>query len=88
MGILWQLIVGLFIGMIARFLIPGKEAIAPGALGLLITALIGMGGAFIGTMVGKMFWGGAGYTAGWIMSILGAVILLLLARVLFNKKAG
>lgn len=87
MSIIWQLIVGLVIGAIARLILPGKEAIAEGALGWLITALIGMGGAFIGTMIGRALWGGAGYTAGWIMSVLGAVLLLLIAR-FFAKKAG
>lgn len=86
MGIIWNLIVGLLIGAIARLLLPGKEPIANGLFGWLITALIGMGGAFIGTMIGRMLWGGAGYTAGWIMSILGAVFLLLISRIIFNKK--
>ncbi|MEZ5347013.1 MAG: hypothetical protein R2681_15805 [Pyrinomonadaceae bacterium] len=48
--ILGQLIVGLVIGAIARFLLPGKEAIVAGPVGWLITALIGMGGAIIGTL--------------------------------------
>ncbi|MEZ5425228.1 MAG: GlsB/YeaQ/YmgE family stress response membrane protein [Pyrinomonadaceae bacterium] len=87
MGIIWQLIVGLIIGAIARLLLPGREPIAPGALGWLITALIGMGGALIGTLIGRSLWGGAGYTAGWIMSILGAILLLLLARFLFNRSS-
>ncbi len=87
MTIIWQLIVGLIIGAIARLLLPGREAIGSGALGWLITALIGMGGAFIGTMIGSSLWGGEGYAAGWIMSIIGAILLLLLARMLFGKKA-
>lgn len=81
--ILGQLLVGLIIGAIARLLIPGKEPIAAGLLGWLITAVIGMGGAFIGTMIGKALWGTEKYVAGWIMSILGAVLLLLLFRWLF-----
>jgi uncharacterized membrane protein YeaQ/YmgE (transglycosylase-associated protein family) len=87
MTIIWQLIVGLIIGAIARLLLPGREAIGTGALGWLITALIGMGGAFIGTMIGSSLWGGASYAAGWIMSIIGAVLLLLIARMIFGKKA-
>lgn len=84
MSILWQLIVGLIIGAIARWLLPGKEMIAPGWLGWLITALIGMGGAFLGTLIGKSIFGKSeSYTAGWIMSILGAILLLLLFRWLF-----
>ena len=48
-----QLIVGLIVGVIARLLIPGHEPIAAGALGWLITALIGMGGALLGTVIGN-----------------------------------
>jgi uncharacterized membrane protein YeaQ/YmgE (transglycosylase-associated protein family) len=84
MSILWQLIVGLIIGAIARWLLPGKEMLAPGLLGWVITALIGMGGAFLGTLVGKgLFRRGENYAAGWIMSILGAILLLLFVRWLF-----
>ena len=85
--IIYQLIVGLIIGLIARALLPGKEPIADGALGWLLTALIGIGGAFIGTMIGKVLFFGAGYTAGWIMSVVGAILLLLLVRFITNKRA-
>jgi len=81
--IIGQLFVGLIIGAIARLLIPGKEPIAAGLVGWLITALIGMGGSFVGTMGGKFLFGKEKYAAGWIMSILGAVVLLLLFRMLF-----
>ncbi len=81
--ILGQLFVGLIIGAIARLLLPGKEAIAVGLFGWLITALIGMGGAFVGTFIGKLIWGAEKYAAGWIMSILGAVLLLVIARMIF-----
>lgn len=80
MDIVWQLIVGLIIGAIARFLIPGKEAITGGILGLVITALIGMGGALLGTFIARSLWRGEDYRAGWIMSVVGAVILLLIYR--------
>ena len=80
--ILGQLLVGLIIGAIARLLLPGKEAIASGLIGWLITALIGMGGAFVGTYAGKLIWGAEKYAAGWIMSILGAVLLLVLVRMI------
>lgn len=88
MTIIWQLIVGLIVGIIARFLLPGKEPIAEGALGWLITALIGVGGALLGTFIGRTLWGGEGYAAGWIMSILGAILLLLLARLIFGDRAA
>jgi uncharacterized membrane protein YeaQ/YmgE (transglycosylase-associated protein family) len=81
--IIGQLIVGLIIGAIARLLLPGKEAIASGLMGWLITALIGMGGSLLGTFVGRAIWKAENYKAGWIMSILGAVGLLMLYRFLF-----
>ena len=87
MSIIWQLLVGLIIGAIARLLIPGKEAITGGALGWLITALIGMGGALLGTFIARSLWRGENYTAGWIMSVIGAVLLLLLYRFVSSKMA-
>ena len=86
-GILWQLIVGLIVGVIARVILPGKEPIAPGALGWLITALIGMGGALLGTFIGRFFVAGTDYRAGIIMSIIGAVLLLLIVRLIFRKSS-
>jgi uncharacterized membrane protein YeaQ/YmgE (transglycosylase-associated protein family) len=64
MSIIWQLLVGLIIGAIARLLIPGREAISGGFLGLLITALIGMAGAALATFIARSLWRGDDYTAG------------------------
>lgn len=83
MSIIWQLFVGLIIGVIARFLLPGKEAIASGFFGWLVTAGIGMGGSLLGSMVGRAIWKDQNYKAGWILSILGAMGLLMLYRFLF-----
>ena len=83
MHLIWQLFIGLIIGVIARLLLPGKEAIASGALGWLITALVGVGGSLIGTFVGRAIWNDPTYKAGWILSILGAIGLLVLLRVIF-----
>ncbi len=83
MTIVWQLLVGLVIGVIARLLIPGQEQIVGGILGWVVTALVGVAGSFLGTSIGRMLWRDEKYSAGWIMSILGAVLLLLLFRWLF-----
>jgi uncharacterized membrane protein YeaQ/YmgE (transglycosylase-associated protein family) len=83
MSIIWQLFVGLIIGVIARFLLPGKEAITSGVMGWLVTAGIGMGGSLLGSVVGRAIWKDQNYKAGWILSILGAMGLLLLFRFLF-----
>jgi len=79
-GIIATLVIGLVVGAIAKLLIPGKD---PG--GWIITILLGIAGAFVGTWIGRMFAGG-NYIAGWIMSVVGAMVLLLLYRLLFNKK--
>lgn len=87
MSIIGQLIAGLIIGVLARLLLPGKEAFPDGAMGWILTALLGMAGAFIGTMVGSALWANdSNYTAGWILSILGAILLLVLVRLLFGRK--
>jgi uncharacterized membrane protein YeaQ/YmgE (transglycosylase-associated protein family) len=88
LDIIWQLIVGLIVGVIARLLLPGREALPDGALGWLVTALLGVAGAFIGGMVARALWADAAYTAGWIMSILGAILLLVLARLLFGRSSA
>jgi len=85
MSIIWQLIVGLIVGVLARFILPGREAFPAGALGWLLTALLGIAGAFLGSMIGGALWGGTNYAAGWIMSIIGAILLLLVVRLLFGR---
>ena len=88
MSIIWQLIVGLIVGVIARFLLPGKEAFPEGALGWLLTAVLGVIGAWLGSFIGGALWGGANYAAGWIMSIIGAIILLLLYRLIMGARSS
>jgi uncharacterized membrane protein YeaQ/YmgE (transglycosylase-associated protein family) len=78
-SIIWTILVGLVIGAIAKLLMPGKD---PG--GCIITILLGIAGALLGTFIGRMF-AGSNYVAGWIMSIIGAMILLLLYRLLFKR---
>ena len=81
--IIGQLFVGLLIGIVARFLLPGKEALASGMIGWLMTAGVGIAGSFIGTFVGRMIWKQENYKAGWVLSILGAMGLLILLRLIF-----
>jgi uncharacterized membrane protein YeaQ/YmgE (transglycosylase-associated protein family) len=88
MGIIWQLIVGLIVGVLARLLLPGKEAFPDGALGWLLTAILGILGAWLGGFIATSLWAGQGYTAGWVMSILGAIILLVLYRLIMGGRAS
>jgi uncharacterized membrane protein YeaQ/YmgE (transglycosylase-associated protein family) len=76
MGILGWIVFGLIVGIIAKLLMPGRD---PG--GFIITALLGIAGAVVGGMIGRMagFYG-PGEAAGYLMSILGAIVLLFLYR--------
>lgn len=72
MSILWMLIIGLIVGAIAKLLMPGKD---PG--GFIITMLIGVAGSFLAGFLGRMAgWYESGEPAGFIASILGAMLLL------------
>ena len=72
MGLIWTACIGLIIGAIAKFIMPGKD---PG--GLLMTMLIGIAGAFVAGFLGRMLgWYQPGQGAGLIASVLGAVLLL------------
>jgi uncharacterized membrane protein YeaQ/YmgE (transglycosylase-associated protein family) len=83
--IIGQLIGGLIVGVIARLLLPGREALPEGAIGWLLTALLGIAGAFVGGLIARSLWAGENYAAGWIMSIIGAVVLLLIVRLIFGR---
>ncbi len=76
-----QAIFGLIVGVLAKVLMPGKD---PG--GIIVTALIGLAGSMVGTFGGRTLFGSENYAAGWIMSIIGAMVLLGLYRVMFGKK--
>jgi uncharacterized membrane protein YeaQ/YmgE (transglycosylase-associated protein family) len=82
MGILAWILFGLVIGVIAKLLMPGRD---PG--GFIITILLGIAGALIGGFIGRaMGFYGQGESAGWLMSILGAVILLALYRMVMRRR--
>ena len=84
MGLIWTLIIGVVIGAIAKLLMPGKD---PG--GFWITMALGIAGAFVGTFLGRSL--GlyqADQSAGFIASIVGAVILLAIYRMFTRRKAA
>jgi uncharacterized membrane protein YeaQ/YmgE (transglycosylase-associated protein family) len=83
-----QLIGGLIVGILARLLLPGKEAFPDGPLGWVLTAVLGIAGSFIGGFIARSLWAGENYAAGWIMSILGAIILLLLVRLVMGSRSS
>jgi len=75
-------IFGLIVGLIARFLMPGKDP-----MGFIMTSILGIVGFFLGTFIGRtLFDKGPYYQAKWLMSILGSLALLFLYRVLFARR--
>jgi uncharacterized membrane protein YeaQ/YmgE (transglycosylase-associated protein family) len=82
MAIIWTIIVGLVVGAVAKLLMPGRD---PG--GFIITILLGIAGAIVASYLGQAIgWYKAGESAGFIASVLGAIILLLLYRLIFKPK--
>jgi uncharacterized membrane protein YeaQ/YmgE (transglycosylase-associated protein family) len=83
MEILSWIVFGLVVGALAKLLMPGRD---PG--GIIVTMLIGIAGSLLGGFIGQAlgFYSAGQRGAGWIMSIVGAVVLLLLYRVLFVRR--
>lgn len=82
MGILSWILFGLVIGIIAKLLMPGRD---PG--GFIITILLGIAGALLGGFVGRtMGFYGENEGAGWLMSIAGAILLLVIYRVIVRRR--
>lgn len=80
-GILGWILFGLIVGVIAKLLMPGRD---PG--GFIVTILLGIAGSLLGGFVGRaMGMYPEGHPAGWIMSILGAILLLILYRVVARR---
>jgi uncharacterized membrane protein YeaQ/YmgE (transglycosylase-associated protein family) len=82
MGIIGMIILGLIAGAIAKLIMPGKD---PG--GIIVTILLGIAGSVVGGFLWNMLFGNDGdNTAGLIGSIIGALILLLLYRMLVGRR--
>jgi len=77
--IIWSIIIGFIVGLLARFFYPGAMH-----LGFIFTVLLGIGGSIVGGLIGSLFNkpanGAAFHPAGFIMSIIGSIIILFLAK--------
>ena len=83
MHIIGVLLIGLLIGVVAKFLTPGRD---PG--GCLLTMLLGLGGSALGSYLGQAL--GLyppDHPAGFIGSVVGAMLILLLYRAIFGKRS-
>ncbi len=84
MGIITTIIVGLIVGALARFVLPGDQK-----MGWILTCLLGIGGSLIAGYVGAALgWYAVGQPAGWIASVVGAALLLFVVQKLRGSSAG
>ena len=82
MGILSWIVFGLVVGIIAKLLMPGRD---PG--GFIVTILLGIAGALLGGFVGRaMGFYADNQSAGWLMSIAGAIVLLAIYRMMVRRR--
>ena len=82
MGILSWIVFGLVVGIIAKLVTPGRD---PG--GFIVTMLLGIAGALLGGFIGRaMGFYGPNEPAGWLMSIGGAILLLVLYRLVARRR--
>jgi uncharacterized membrane protein YeaQ/YmgE (transglycosylase-associated protein family) len=84
MGILWTIILGFVIGVMAKLLHPGKDN-----MGFIATVLLGIGGSFLAGAIGQyMGWYQAGEGAGFIVSVIVAILLLVIFGKIRNSQSG
>lgn len=82
MGILWTILIGFVVGVVAKFLMPGRDP-----AGFIITVIIGVVGSLIATYCGRfMGFYQVGESAGFIAAVLGAIILLVIYRAVTGKR--
>lgn len=84
MNILGTILIGLIIGVVAKLLMPGRD---PG--GWVIAIILGLAGSFLAGYLGRSLgWYNEGESAGFIFSVIGAMLLLFLYRIVAGKKGG
>ena len=80
MGLVWTIVLGFVVGLVAKLIHPGREN-----MGFIITVLLGIAGSFLAGIVGQTFgWYRAGEGAGFIASVIMAILLL----VVYGKLRG
>ena len=82
MSIIWAIVIGFIVGLIAKALMPGRD---PG--GFIVTALLGIVGAVLASFLGQaMGWYANGQSAGFIASVIGAIIVLFIYRLIVGRR--
>ena len=82
MTIIWAIIIGLIVGIVAKFLMPGRDG-----GGFIVTALLGIVGAVVATFIGRAVGlYGANESAGFIASVIGAIIVLFVYHLIAGRR--
>ena len=82
MSIIWAIIIGFIVGLVAKFLMPGRD---PG--GFIVTTLLGIVGALVATFLGQaMGIYAAGQSAGFIGAVIGAIVVLLVYHLVRGRR--
>ena len=83
MHLIWTILIGFVVGLLARFLMPGDDK-----MGIIMTTVLGVVGSLAATYLGQfMGWYTAGQGAGFIASLIGALVLLLIYKMIRKKPA-
>jgi len=84
MGFIGTIIVGLIVGALARFIMPGEQK-----MGWIMTILLGVGGSLLAGFIGQALgWYQAGQGAGWVASVIGALVLLFVVGKVRSGSSG
>lgn len=86
MYILWTILIGFIVGVIAKFVMPGDKSYEP--QGFILTTVLGIIGAFVATYLGQLVgWYRPGESAGLIGGVVGAIILLFLYGLISGRQS-
>jgi len=82
MHILWAIVIGFLIGLLAKAIMPGRD---PG--GFIVTVLLGIAGSLLASFLGQQLgWYPSGASAGFLASVVGAIILLAIYRMVVGRR--
>ena len=83
MGIIWTILIGFVAGLLARAVLPGNQS-----MGFFLTAVLGIVGSLLATYLGQaMGWYTAGAGAGFLASVIGAIVVLVIYGLVMRKRA-
>ena len=83
MGIIWTILIGFIVGLLAKMLTPGRDP-----SGFFITAAIGIAGSLLATFGGRALGWSDGEPAGFVASLIGAIILLVIYHMVRRKTTS